>query len=71
MPTLYPRTRLGDTDNSGTVDAVDIVRATNHHSDPSGFPLTIFEFFNADVNTDLQVTPVDAEAIAEITVESP
>ncbi|MBN1478147.1 hypothetical protein JXA47_15430 [Candidatus Sumerlaeota bacterium] len=63
IPTLYPRTLLGDANNDGEIDSADVVTAVEIKAGSIGPPAHIIHFFNADANTDNRVDGGDIGAI--------
>ena len=62
VPTLYPRTLLGDSNQDGTRDAADVVTSVEIALGRQAAPVEIVAFFNADANTDGQITSADVTA---------
>jgi hypothetical protein len=63
IPTLYPRTLLGDANDDGAIDSADVVTAVEIKAGNIGPPSHIIHFFNADANTDNRVDGGDIAAI--------
>jgi hypothetical protein len=69
IPTLYPRTLLGDANDDGSIDSADVVTAVEIKAGSIGPPSHIIHFFNADANTDNRVDGGDIGAIVAKLIE--
>jgi hypothetical protein len=66
IPTLYPRTLLGDANNDGVLDVADIVMEVEISNGGQAAPTNIVRFFNADANTDGQISDPDIAAVGDL-----
>lgn len=66
ISTLYPRTLIGDSNSDGVRDSGDVVTTVEIKNGNQPVPTNIVEFFNADVNTDGQITGADVDATTDL-----
>ena len=66
IPTLYPRTLIGDSNSDGVRDSADVVTTVEIKNGNQPVPTDIVEFFNADANTDGQINSADVDATADL-----